>query len=92
MQIPYVYILYIYFASLALWGLFSLVGFYHLFSYGFKTKYAYLIGVIYAVGSVAIVLAQLTVLNGIDWQGAYSLPLPSTSIEAGSVWGGLNND
>jgi len=70
MSFPLIYLLYLYFAFIFGWLIFSLVAMYHLVTFGFKKFSVFLIGFLYLVGSVFIFNTTYRLINDaeVDWQ------------------------
>ena len=67
MTISLVIFLYIYYAFLALWGIFFLAGLYHMFKFGFKNFMTFLSTFIFFVIAVIMLLVSFYYINQIDW-------------------------
>jgi ABC-type maltose transport system permease subunit len=68
MTFPLIFLLYIYFAFLAIWTILSLVGLYHLLRFGGRMIGTFLIGLVYVSGSIIIIFLSYSYLSTIDWQ------------------------
>jgi len=68
MTFSLVILLYIYLGFLILWGIFSLIGFYHLVRFGSRMFGSYFIGVLYIAGSLILLYLTYSYLTTINWE------------------------
>jgi|GEM_PF-883933 ABC-type maltose transport system permease subunit len=73
MTFPLVYFLYAYFVFAAVWAALSLVGLYHLISYGSRMFGSFFLGIVYLAGVIVIAYVSYGYLNQIDWQSEISI-------------------
>lgn len=67
MVFPLVYLLYFYYAFVAVWLIFSLVAIYHLMKFGLANFLTYAISMGYLVISILIFSTSFYYINQIDW-------------------------
>jgi hypothetical protein len=65
--------LYAYLIFLAVWAILSLIGLYHLIRFGSRMFGSYFIGLLFIIGSLAILFLTYLFLAPIDWQTQVSL-------------------
>lgn len=68
MSFPIAIFLYLYYAFLVGWALFSLVGVYHMLKFGFKSFTSFFITLSYLAVSFIILTASWSYTSRIDWQ------------------------
>jgi hypothetical protein len=73
MSFPISIFLYIYFAFLLFWVVFSLAEIYHMLKYGFKTATTFFITFGYLAVSLIIISASLIYISQVNWQSELSV-------------------
>lgn len=73
MSFPISIFLYIYFAFLLFWVVFSLAEIYHILKYGFKTATTFFITFGYLAVALIIIAASLIYISQVDWQSELSV-------------------
>jgi len=59
--------LFLYYAFLAVWAIFSLIGIYHVLRFGFKTFVTFFVTFAYLAVSVIILFISFNLINQVDW-------------------------
>ncbi len=67
MSIKLSIILYLYYAFLFIWGLFSLAALYHMFKYGFRSFVTIFSVILYIVISIIIINISFLFITQVDW-------------------------
>jgi len=73
MTFPLVIFVYAYFAFLVFWAVLSLVGIYHLVSFGGRMFGSFFLGIMYLAGVIVIAYLSYMMLAPIDWQTEVSV-------------------
>lgn len=68
MAFPLVYLLFAFLLFLLLWGILSLVGFYHIFKFGPLGLFPVAVVIVYAAGSYYVMANVYGLMQGVDWQ------------------------
>jgi hypothetical protein len=72
--------LYIYYAILSVWLVFSLVAVYHMFKFGFKNFITFTTTFTYMAISAVILLSSFGYISQVDWQTElFNLQLPESN-------------
>ena len=73
MSFPISIFLYIFYAFLFVWALFSLAELYHMLKFGFKTAATFFATFSYLAVSIIILAVTFSYLSGVDWQSEVSV-------------------
>jgi len=65
--------LYVFFAFVGIWGVFSLVALFHLLKFGFKGAITFFTATGYVAVSTLIIFGTMSYLEPVDWQASISV-------------------
>ena len=73
MSFPLSILLYLYYAFLFFWAVFSLAMIYHMLKFGFKTATTFFVTFIYLAVAIIIITGSFSYINQVDWQSELTL-------------------
>lgn len=73
MSFPISIFLYLYYAFLVIWAVFSLAELYHMLKFGFKTATTFFATFTYLAVAIIILTISFNYINQVDWQSEISV-------------------